>query len=199
MTQYKYGHLVEKMTPQPNLEEEVVYAAEIKTGETPGVGPDTVIAVTRNRIISREKQTEEETKKTLEFEIKLDTLTELRCEGILPGKVVLKTDGREVNIPLENLDTTEFIASIVENSRLRSNCEWFNFGKYTFAPCKWATCLGCALILVGIAFCVTLIGILIGLPFIAAGIGLLIMAFVYQKICDKFDLNIWRVPTENYA
>lgn len=185
-----YSRLVRNMDGDPALEgEDVVYGAEIITAPE-GVDPDTVLLVTDEQVIAR-PMAGMEAESRLEFAMDVGDIEEVECEGMFADTVSLGTGHERYTITAQGMDAVEFTCAVVEESDLKNRCERLGFGRTRFTVCKWSTCLGCALILVGIGFSVTMIGILVGLPFIGIGASLLLVAFAYKKIGEMMEDNVW--------
>lgn len=190
MSTSNYSRLVRNMGEDPALEgEDVVYGAEIITGPG-GVDPDTVLLVTDEQVIARPIAGMED-QSTLEFAMDVDEIESVECEGMFADTVTVGTAHEQYTISAQGMDAVEFTCSVVEQSDLKNRCERFGFGRTRFTVCKWSTCLGCALILVGIGFSITMIGILVGLPFIGIGASLLLVAFAYKKLGEMMEDNVW--------
>lgn len=193
VTPTKYARLVRNMGERPELEsDEIEYAAEIVTGGEPGV-PDTVVLVTDAEVVAGAIDGKE-AESQLDFAVRLDDIREIECDGMFTREIPLETTTGHYTIPTEGLDPSKFTSAIVGNTKLTNTCERFGFGRTRFAICKWSTCLGAALIIVGIGFSVTMIGILVGLPFIGLGAALLVFALAYKKAGDYLDDSVWRLP-----
>lgn len=193
VTPTKYARLVRNMGERPELEsEEIEYAAEIVTGGEEGV-PETIVLVTEEEVVAGPIDGKE-AESQLEFAIGLDDIQEIECDGMFTREIPMKTSAGHYTIPTEGLDPTKFTSAIVGNTMLTNSCERFGFGRTRFAVCKWSTCLGAALIIVGVGFSITMIGILVGLPFIGLGAALLLFALGYKKAGDYLDDSVWRIP-----
>lgn len=193
MTANKYKRLVRNMDEHPTLEgEEIEYAAEVITGGEAGV-PDTVILVTDTRIVAG-PMTGKRDESQLDFSISLGEIEQIQCEGMFADRIPLTTRSGTLQIPTSGLDPVKFTSAVVDHSPLTNACEEYGFGRTRFAVCKWATCLGAAMILVGIGFSVTMIGILVGLPLIGLGAILLLSAFAYKKAGDRVQDSVWSLP-----
>lgn len=190
MSTSRYSRLVRNMDEDPALDgEDVVYGAEIITAPD-GVDPDTVLLVTDEQVIARPMAGMEDAS-TLEFTMAVEDIEEVECEGMFADTVSIGTAHERYTISAQGMDAVEFTCSVVEQSDLQNRCERLGFGRTRFAVCKWSTCLGCALILVGVGFSITMIGILVGLPFIGIGASLLLVAFAYKKLGEMMEDNVW--------
>lgn len=186
----RYDRLVRNMDEDPALEgEDVVYGAEIITAPG-GVDPDTVLLVTEEQVTAR-PIAGMEAESALEFTMDMDDIEEVECEGMFADSVSIGTGQERYTISAQGMDAVDFTCAVVEQSNLKNRCERLGFGRTRFTVCKWSTCLGCALILVGIGFSVTMIGILVGLPFIGIGASLLVAAFAYKKLGEMMEDNVW--------
>lgn len=165
------------------------YGGEIVTGGETGI-PDTVILVTSDELIASPIAGKEDVS-TMDFTIQLDDIVELECGGYFGDEVTIKTASDSYQIPSEGIDSVKFTCAVVENSPLTNTCERLGFGLCRLSICKWATCAGCALVLVGIAFSITMIGIVLGLPFIGAGIALILFSALYKYLGDCMNDNTW--------
>lgn len=178
------------MSSRPTLEDESIeYGAEIVTGGEPGV-PDTVILVTKEGIHARPIAGKED-ESTLEFSLPMDKVDALECDGFFSQAVTVASNPNQYTIPSAGLDSITFASTVIEHSGLSNQCNRLGFGLCRFSVCKWLTCLGCALLLVGAAFSITMIGVIVGLPFIVGGGLFLASAFVYQRLGNRFGDNVW--------
>ena len=173
-------------------DETVEYSAEIRTGDG-AEEPDTEVQVTPTRL-SVIPISGKETESTLEFSIGLEEIDRFQCDGFFGSQIRIEAGNEQYTIPASDLDTVRFAGAVVENSHLTNTCEQYGFGRMRFSVCKWSTAIGAALVLVGIAFSITMIGILIGLPFIGVGAALLGFAFLYKKLGDLMEDNVWTRP-----
>ncbi|MFB6268182.1 MAG: hypothetical protein ABEI31_11020 [Halodesulfurarchaeum sp.] len=193
MPRPRYQRLIREMADSPQLgDQSVEYGAEIVTGGEAGVA-DTVILVTDEAIYARPMQGKENAS-TLDLTIPLSAVTQMECASIFADHIPIETANGRYSIPTSGLDTVKFTSSVVENSQLTNGCERFGFGSTRFTVTKWSLALGSALVLVGIAFCVTVIGILVGLPFIGVGALMLLFALVYTKAGDWMGDTVWVLP-----
>lgn len=193
MTPPKYERLVRNMGERPDLGgADVEYAAEIVTGGEAGV-PDTVIIVTDEAIVAGPIEGKKDASE-FEFTLPLDHIEQIECEGMFAGSIPITANPGTYTIPTEGLDPIRFTSTVVEHTSLVNDCERLGFGRTRFRVCKWSTCLGAAMILVGIGFSVTMIGILVGIPFIGLGSALLLFALGYKKAGDHIHDSIWSLP-----
>lgn len=190
MTNAKYARFVRNMDEPPTVDtDDVVYGAEIVTGDGAS-GPDTVVLVTTDRVMAG-PIAGMAGESRLDFDLALADLESVECEGFFSETVSLETADDRYLVPSRGMDAVDFTCNVVEHSHLTNRCERFGFGRTRFAVCKWSACLGCALILVGVGFSITMIGILVGLPFIGAGAALLLVAFAYKKLGEYMEDNVW--------
>lgn len=190
----QYRRLVGEMSRGPTVRDQSIeYGAEISTGGESGV-PDTVVLVTSDGVYAGPIAGKED-ESTLELSLGMDEIDELECNGFLRQTVTLAAGGDRYTIPSAGLDTIKFAKAIINNSHLDNECGRSGFGLLRFSLCKWATCLGAALFLVGLAFSITMIGIVIGVPFMVAGAGLLLGSYGYAKIGYRMGDNVWIRPS----
>ncbi|MFB6152687.1 MAG: hypothetical protein ABEJ27_00400 [Halodesulfurarchaeum sp.] len=189
----RYQRLIRQMADSPQMgDQSVEYGAEIVTGGEAGVA-DTIVLVSDEAIYARPMQGKED-ESTLELTIPLSAVTQLECPSIFADGIPIETSNGQYTIPTSGLDTVKFTSSVVENSQLTNGCERFGFGSTRFTVTKWSLAVGSVLVLVGVAFCVTVIGILVGLPFIGIGGLMLLFAFAYTKAGDWMGDNVWALP-----
>lgn len=189
----QYNRLVGEMSQRPSVQDQSIeYGAEVSTGGEPGV-PDTIILVTTDGVYAGPIAGKED-ESTLELSLGMDELDELECNGFLRQTVSLSAAGDRYTIPSAGLDTIKFAKAIVKNSHLTNGCDLSGFGLLRFTICKWTTCLGAALFLVGLAFSITMIGIVIGIPFMATGAVMLVGAFAYSQVGYRMGDNVWTRP-----
>lgn len=189
-----YESLVRKASTTPTVSSgEIHYGAEISTaGESDA--PDTIVLVSDEELVAT-AIAGTESDSTLEFTLSLDDVDELRCEGLLAEVITVDTGDEEYAIPTGDLNRAAFTAAIVEHSHLTNPCEWMGLNRAGSSMCQYATCFGCALVVLGVGCCVTIVGIFVGLPLIGLGIALLLAALAYRGVCDWRGLNVWK-PAE---
>lgn len=191
MTQSRYDTLVRKASRTPTIApREIRYGAEIST-EGRSDEPDAILLVSEETLRAT-PIAGQESESSLDFTLPLDEIDELRCEGLLAEAITVDAGDEEYAIPTGDLNRSEFTAAVVEHSHLTNPCEWMALNRRGFSLCKYVTCFGCALIALGVACCITVIGIVVGVPFIGLGVALLLAAFAYRSVCEWRGLNVWK-------
>lgn len=190
MSQSQSHRLVRDMAEPPTIDDQVVeYAAEVSTGGTAGV-PDTIILVTREGVHAR-PISGKEAESTLSFSVNLQDIQELECGGLFSQEVSLQTAEGNYTIAAEGLSAMDFTSAIVKHTNLTNKCDRLGMGKARIQVCKWSTCLGCALVLLGVGLSITMIGLLVGIPLIGAGAAVLLLTFAYKQVGEMMGDNVW--------
>jgi len=193
VTQSRYETLVQKASKTPTVApREILYGAEIST-EGGADDPDTILLVSEETLCAT-PIAGQESGSALDFSLDVDEIDQLRCEGVLAEAITVDAGDEAYTIPTGDLKRAEFTATIVEHSHLTNPCEWMGLNQRGFSLCKYVTCFGCALVALGVACCITVIGIVVGLPLIGLGIAFLLAALAYRSVCDWRGLNVWKRP-----
>lgn len=178
------------MAEPPTMDDQVVeYAAEVSTGGTAGV-PDTIILVTRDAVHARPISGKEE-ESSLDFSVNFEDIQELECGGLFSQEVSLRTAEHNHTVAAEGLSAMDFTSAIVKHTTLTNKCDRLGMGKARIQACKWSTCLGCALVLLGVGLSITMIGLLVGIPLIGAGAAVLLLTFAYKQVGEMMEDNVW--------
>lgn len=173
-------------------DEEVIFESEIASTEYAG-GTDTLIRVTDN-MLSAEPIPGSDSDSALDFALPLEDIVTVECAGVLSRTITVETGANSYAIPANQLNRREFTSALAEQGGLVSPCTALGLHQFSESLCGWMTCLGCALILVGLGLSITVIGLFLGVPLIGLGVAILLVVALRGKVCDWRGTNTWRRP-----
>ncbi len=179
-------------TSTADRENEVVFESEI-TSEDSVSGADTRVRVTEETL-SADPVPGTGSDSALDFAVSLEDIETVECAGVLSRTITVETDGESYAIPANGLDRRRFTSALAEEAGLVSPCTALGLDEFGESVCGWLTCLGCALVLVGIGLSITVIGFVLGLPFVGLGVAVLLLVALRGKVCEWRGTNTWRRP-----